>query len=214
MTATAAQVSAESLRQVSSSIQEIQLQLNSCKKALLEQEPALALLSFDADTAWDIGCTLRSLAAEQHPGRRVCISIIQTSTDKPMFFTRTVGVTSSQMSRLEGIKNTVKLLEMSTWRAGHPYGGNEEPTGPDCYPGGWPVRVRHVEGVVAVLVVHGLGYKLASDGSVETHELHYTSTSTNSDGNTVSCSSYSTVKTASLDHELIIDALKIVLHQQ
>jgi uncharacterized protein (UPF0303 family) len=196
------------LKQVSSSVQETQLQLNSCKKELLEQEPALALLSFDADTAWDIGYTLRGLAAEKHPGRPVCISIIQTSTNKPMFFTRTAGVTPSQMSRLEGIQNKVKLLEMSTWRAGHDFGGSEEPTGPgQCYPGGWPVRVRQVEGVVAVLVVHGLGYKLTRDGSIETTVVHHIST----DGWAYGPSQ---VQTASLDHELIIDALKIVLNQQ
>jgi uncharacterized protein (UPF0303 family) len=169
----------------------------------LAQEPRLTLLSFDADTAWDLGCTIRALAVEKHPGRAICISIIHASTDKPMFFARTPGVTPSQISRLEGIRNAVKCLEMSTWRAWHRFGGNKEPVGGDCdlSPGGWPIRVRGVEGIVAVLIVQGLGFQLTKDGSIETIQFTYSS----------GC--FGSVEAASLDHELILSALNMI-HKQ
>ena len=165
----------------------------------MAQETRLTLLSFDADTAWDLGCTIRALAVEKYPGRAICISIIHASTDKLMFFARTPGVTPSQISRLEGIGNAVKYLEMSTWRASHPCGGNKESLGPDCdlSPGGWPIRVRGVEGIVAVLIVQGLGFQLTKDGSSETIQVAY--------GN-----GFGYVHAASLDHELILSALNMI----
>lgn len=135
----------------------------------------------------------------------MCISITLASTDKPMFFGHTKGVTPNQMSRVEGIKNGVQYLQMSTWRASHPYGGNTESVGPDCNltpgHGGWPIRVRGVEGMVAVLVVHGLGPKLNVDGSVARTEVGTENWS-------------SSVETASLDHELILNALDIVINEK
>jgi hypothetical protein len=111
------------------------------------------------------------------------------------------------MFRLEGIQNAVKYLEMSTWRASQRYGGNKESVARDCNlaPGGWPIRVRGVEGIVAVLVVHGLGLKLKKDGSVEITTIEESGSR---------CSSVSRVHTASLDHELILNALKVVLNKQ
>jgi uncharacterized protein (UPF0303 family) len=172
----------------------------SIQKELLDQEFSLALTIFDADTAWDLGCTLRALAVEQHPGKAVYISIIHAGTDKPIFFARTKGITPGQITKLEGIWNAVKCLEMSTWRADHRYGGNKESVGPNCSltPGGWPIRVKGVEGILAVLIVHGLGLKLDSNGNAE---------------RTPVIGTYP-VYTASLDHELILDALKIVLNRQ
>ena len=166
----------------------------------MAQETRLSLLSFDADTAWDLGCTIRALAVEKYPGRAICISIIHASTDKPMFFARTPGVTPSQISRLEGIRNAVKHLEMSTWRASGQWGGYKEPVGPDCdlSPGGWPIRVRGVEGIVAVLIVLGLGFQLAEDGSFETILMTFNGGRI---GNVVK---------ASLDHELILSALNMI----
>lgn len=38
----------------------------------------------------------------------------------PLFVTHMKGMTPSQMSELDGIKNGVKQLEMSTWRARYP----------------------------------------------------------------------------------------------
>jgi hypothetical protein len=90
---------------------------------------------------------------------------------------------------------------MSTWRARH--GGNTEPVGRDCdlSPGGWPIRVRGVEGIVAVLIVQGLGFQLTKDGSIETVQV------TSSSG----CAG--DVEAASLDHELILSALNMI-HKQ
>jgi len=156
------------------------------------------LLSFDADTAWDLGSTLRTLILEQYPDRAACISITQASTDKPIFFARTKGVAAYQISKLDGIRNAVNYLEKSTWHANHRYDGNIVPMGKDCdlTPGGYPVRVRGVEAIVAVLVVQGLGRKqeyvcvdLGPGSSTSGHA-------------------------GSLDHELILEALNIVLNKQ
>ena len=67
----------------------------------------------------------------------------------------------------------------------------------DLSPGGWPIRVRGVEGIVAVLIVQGLGFQLTKDGSFETIQITYGG------------GSYRTVN-ASADHELILSALKMV----
>jgi hypothetical protein len=98
-----------------------------------------------------------TLVVERHSNKAVCISIIHASTDKPMFFTPTKGVTASQIAKLDGMRKAVKYLEMSTCRASHPFGGNTESLGPDydIIPGGWPIRVKGVEGIVAELLVGG-----------------------------------------------------------
>lgn len=58
-----------------------------------------------------------------------------------------------------------------------------------------------MEGIVAVLVVHGLGPKLNVDGSVARTEVETGGWS-------------SSVETASLDHELILNALDIVINKR
>jgi uncharacterized protein (UPF0303 family) len=142
---------------------------------------------------------VRTLVVERHPNKAVCISIIHASTDKPMFFARTKGVTASQFAKLEGMRKAVKYLEMSTCRASHPFGGNTESLGPDydLTPGGWPIRVKGVEGIVAVLLVGGLGPKRKGD------EVDITWASNSSTG-----------FVASLDHELILDALSFFIDDQ
>jgi len=175
----------------------------SIRNELLAQESRLALLSFDADTAWDLGSTLHSLAVNQHPGKPVYISITHMSSGL-MFLARTKGVLPSRISGLDGIRNAVKCLEMSTWRASHPCGGITSPMVGDCdlTLGGWPIKVKGVEGVVAVLVVDGLGLKLGTNGFPEIIWVRH------------SQSSSGQVNKASLDHELILSALEVVLSKQ
>lgn len=93
---------------------------------------------------------------------------------------------------------------MSTWHAGHAYGGNSDRGGSECdvTPGGWPIRVKGVEGVIAVLIIHGLGFKLDADGHPEVITIR------------LSPNHIGSAPRASLDHDLIMEALHAILAQQ
>lgn len=69
--------------------------------------------------------------------------------------------------------------------------------GPECdlTPGGWPIIIRGVECIVAVLVINGLGPKIQNNGRDEMTDARQ----------------FGLVEAANPDHELIVDAMKVVL---
>ncbi|KAF8874740.1 hypothetical protein BD779DRAFT_1476393 [Infundibulicybe gibba] len=130
---------------------------------LQDQETRLALYSFSAATAWDLGMALRTLAMKEYPDQSACISITHIS-GVPLFLTHTAEIISpAQMAEMDAIRNSVKRWEMSSWRrqrfiALGDIAEDAAASGPEYSTkgGGWPLRVKSVIGMVAMVVVSGI----------------------------------------------------------
>jgi len=124
----------------------------------------LTLQSFDSDTAFNLGCTLRRLAFSDSLNRwPIAISITHVNGDQPLFFVNSSpGVPPDYMQVMDSIRNTVKRWGKSTVYLSIQNPGWQERESDiwkekyNFTPGGWPVKVRGVEGVVAVIVVYGV----------------------------------------------------------
>ncbi|QIW96333.1 hypothetical protein AMS68_001851 [Peltaster fructicola] len=129
-------------------------------------DAALALPSFTAETAWTLGNLLRArLLAFAKP---TVIDISLANGPHCLFRATThSGTTPDNDSWVARKRNTVLRFGSSTWYMHNKFEGDETAFAVKyalgtrageyaIHGGGWPVRVRGVEGVVAVIVVSGL----------------------------------------------------------
>lgn len=127
---------------------------------------SLAFPSFTAETAWTLGNLLRQrLAPSSKP---IVIDISLAHNQHCLFHTTTrSGTTPDNDTWVTRKRNTVLRWGQSTWYMHNKFAGDEaafqkkfmlgERAGEYAiHGGGWPVRVRGVEGLVAVVVVSGL----------------------------------------------------------
>ena len=157
-------------------------------------------MAFNSSTVWELGSTLRALAMKDHPDQSACISINHANST-PLFITHTSdAISPAYLSEMDAIRNTVKRWEISTWRRQRLLTLGEHPI-PDLLKsqeystkgGGWPIRVKGVVGVVAVVVVTGL-YPV------------------NGKSQSFNPLKYEPVK--DVNHEIIVRALEMVLDKQ
>ena len=155
-------------------------------------------MAFNTSTVWDLGSTLRALAAKEYPDQSACISITHANST-PLFTTHTMdAISPAYLAEVEAIRNTVKRWEISSWRRQRllTVGEHVEQLKSSDYSlkgGGWPIRVKGVVGVIAILVVTGL-YPV------------------NGKAPSFNPLKYEPLKDA--NHELIVKALEMVLEKQ
>lgn len=127
---------------------------------------SLVFPAFTAQTAWSLGSLLRSrLLAFANP----CVIDISLAHGPHCLFHATThsGTTPDNDSWVSRKRNTVLRFGKSTWYMHNKFVGDEvafaakyalgQSAGSYAiHGGGWPVRVRGVEGIVAVVVVSGL----------------------------------------------------------
>jgi uncharacterized protein (UPF0303 family) len=127
---------------------------------------SLVFPTFTSATAWTLGTLLRTrLLAFSKP---TVIDITLTHSNHTLFHATThSGTTPDNDVWVARKRNTVLRFGCSTWYMHNKFGGDEPAfaakfgLGPKAgdfaiHGGGWPVRVKGVEGVVAVIVVSGL----------------------------------------------------------
>jgi uncharacterized protein (UPF0303 family) len=158
------------------------------------------LMAFNCSTVWELGSTLRALAMKEHPDQSACISITHANST-PLFVTHTTdAISPAYQLEMDAIRNTVKRWEISTWRrqrlltlGEHPVVELSKSQEYSTKGGGWPIKVKGIIGVVAVVVVTGL-YPV------------------NGKSQSFNPLKYEPVKDA--NHELIMRALEMVLEKQ
>ncbi|KAK4545214.1 hypothetical protein LTR36_003393 [Oleoguttula mirabilis] len=127
---------------------------------------ALAFPTFTAQTAWSLGSALRTkLLAFSKP---VVIDISLAHGEHCLFHAAThSGTTPDNDFWVSRKRATVLRFGSSTWYMHNKFAGDEPAFAAKyalgnsagsyaIHGGGWPVRVRGVEGIVAVVVVSGL----------------------------------------------------------
>jgi len=135
-------------------------------QAINQVDNSLVFPYFNADTAWALGTLLRArLVAFPNP---VVISIALANRESQLFYSATKpGTTPDNDKWVSRKRKTVLRFGCSTWSMHNKFGGDEpafaakyalgeEATQYAIHGGGWPVRVKGVEGVIAVIVVSGL----------------------------------------------------------
>ncbi|VDC07981.1 unnamed protein product [Peniophora sp. CBMAI 1063] len=129
-------------------------------------EQALTLTTFTADDVWEIGTALRErLLAFQGPA---VVNITLANSNQLLFHTATRSGTQADNDTWVARKRaTVLRFGHSTWYMHNKNNGDESAFAAKyvlgeragnyaIHGGGWPVRVKGVEGVVGVIVVSGL----------------------------------------------------------
>ncbi|KAF1343923.1 hypothetical protein BDV97DRAFT_271632, partial [Delphinella strobiligena] len=128
-------------------------------------DASLPFPTFDTRTAWEIGSLLRT-RLQTFPSA-TCISIT-LANNTPLFYCATKpGTTPDNTFWVARKTKTVLRFGVSTWFMSNKFQqdegafaakyGLEDSAGEYAiHGGGWPVRVKGVEGVVAVIVVSGL----------------------------------------------------------
>ncbi|KAL0478744.1 hypothetical protein AKO1_006702 [Acrasis kona] len=134
-------------------------------KTIEEVDKSLEFTSFTVEDAWSLGTMLRSRLLGFSSPAVVDISLASSTV---LFHTATKsGVSPDNDSWVARKKKTVLRFNTSTWFMHNKFQGNEtsfaakyglgETAGQYAiHGGGWPVKVKNVEGVVAVIVVSGL----------------------------------------------------------
>ncbi|KAK8194433.1 hypothetical protein M8818_007625 [Zalaria obscura] len=135
-------------------------------KAIQAIDSSLTFPTFTADTAWAIGTLLRArLLAFTNP---TVVSISLANSNQLLFYTTTKsGTTPDNDAWVSRKRNTVLRFGNSTWFMHNKFAGDEVAFAAKyglgqrageyaIHGGGFPVRVKGVEGVVAVIVVSGL----------------------------------------------------------
>ncbi|KAK5011601.1 hypothetical protein LTR39_004488 [Cryomyces antarcticus] len=129
-------------------------------------EASLLFPSFTSDTAWEIGCLLRSRLLQFHAP--VAVNISLANSNQVIFHTCTrSGTAPANDVWVSRKRATVLMWGYSTWYMHNKMGGDEkgfrdrymlgERAGDYAiHGGGFPIRVTGVEGVVGVIVVSGL----------------------------------------------------------
>ncbi|PNS15208.1 hypothetical protein CAC42_8209 [Sphaceloma murrayae] len=134
--------------------------------SLLLQEQQLTLPSFTATTAWSLGNLLRTTLLPQPRPTVIHISLVSHPT-QTLFHVALPGTVPDNEIWVARKARTVRRFGRSTWYMHHKYEGSEklfaEKNGLGdaagdyaIHGGGWPIRVKGVEGVVGVIVVSGL----------------------------------------------------------
>ena len=135
--------------------------------ALIEHmDNSLAFPAFTSETAWNLGCRLRAKLMLEAKATVIDISLAQSN--HCLFHATThSGTTPDNDSWVSRKRNAVLRFGCSTWLLNNKYAGDEAAFATKftlgakagefaIHGGGWPVRVRGVEGIVAVVVVSGL----------------------------------------------------------
>jgi len=133
--------------------------------AISQIDSSILFPSFTVSDAWDLGCLLRSRLLT-FPGSTVISITLANST--PLFYTAVrSGITPDNTSWVNRKSATVLRFGCSTWYMHNKFQGDEKAFAEKyclldkakefaIHGGGFPVRVKGVEGVVAVIVVSGL----------------------------------------------------------
>lgn len=129
-------------------------------------DTSLTLPAFTSHTAWTLGSLLRSKLVRF---AKPCVIDISLAHQNHCLFHATThsGTTPDNDSWVSRKRNTVLRWNSSTWFMHNKFVGDEAAFGAKfalgqsagsyaIHGGGWPVRVRGVEGIVAVVVVSGL----------------------------------------------------------
>ncbi|KAF2222466.1 hypothetical protein BDZ85DRAFT_166501, partial [Elsinoe ampelina] len=130
------------------------------------QESQLTLPTFTATTAWTLGNLLRDTLLPQPKPCVIHISLASHPV-QTLFHIALPGTTPDNEIWVARKAKTVRRFGCSTWYMHNKYDGNEvrfaeknglgdEAGSFAIHGGGWPVRVKGVEGVVGVIVVSGL----------------------------------------------------------
>lgn len=126
---------------------------------------SLQFPTFTVDVAWSLGCLLRSrLATFTNP----TVINISLANGTLLFHTATKsGITNDNDVWVARKRKTVLRFGCSTWQMHNKLEGDEPAFAAKyglgstageyaIHGGGWPVRVKGVEGVVAIVIVSGL----------------------------------------------------------
>ncbi|RYP60651.1 hypothetical protein DL771_010432 [Monosporascus sp. 5C6A] len=132
---------------------------------------SIVLESFTADDAWELGHLLyaRLLPFATAQGKPTLISIALANSQQVLFEAAVgAGTLPDNAFWVRRKRNTVLRFGCSSWLMGRKFGGDEElfarkfGLSPEqasehaIHGGGVPIRVRGVEGVVAIVIVSGL----------------------------------------------------------
>ncbi|KAI0772560.1 hypothetical protein BD413DRAFT_612700 [Trametes elegans] len=149
--------------------------------ALTAQEERCVLPHFTADTAWELGSRLRARLRRASPKPAV-VNITHANSGQLLFHCASARGTQADNDTWVARKRAAVLRwGTSTLFLHHKYGGDEgafrakfmlgERAGEYAiHGGGFPVRVRDVEGVVGVIVVSGLSMREDHEVIVEVLE--------------------------------------------
>jgi uncharacterized protein (UPF0303 family) len=133
--------------------------------AISQLDSSILFPSFTVDDAWTLGCLLRSRLLTI-PGSTVISITLANNT--PLFYTAVrSGITPDNTAWVQRKSATVLRFGCSTWYMHNKFQGDEKAFAEKyclldkakefaIHGGGFPVRVKGVEGVVAVIVVSGL----------------------------------------------------------
>ena len=134
--------------------------------AIAALDNSLTFSSFTSETAWALGSLLRARLAQFTTP--CVISIALANNQQQLFYTATrSGTVPDSDHWVSRKRKTVLRFGSSTWFMHNKFQGDEQAfaakfgLGPNAgdyaiHGGGWPVRVKGVEGIVAVIVVSGL----------------------------------------------------------
>ncbi|GLB41076.1 hypothetical protein LshimejAT787_0902910 [Lyophyllum shimeji] len=171
---------------------------------LHSQETRLALFSFNSSTVWDLGSAIRALALKEYPEQSAYITITHAN-GTPLFVAHTTdSLSPGYVAEAEAIRNSVRRWEISSWRRNRLLALTEAPSEYDkaeaksaefsLKGGGWPIRVKGVVGVVAIVVVTGL-FSPHNGKAQSFNPLKYD-------------------RPTDANHELVVKALDMVLDKQ
>ncbi|KAF5381643.1 hypothetical protein D9615_005487 [Tricholomella constricta] len=172
---------------------------------LQDQETRLALFSFNSSAVWELGSTLRALAHKEYPEQSAYINITHANGTS-LFLAHTAdAISPAYAAEADAIRNSVRRWEISSWRRQRLLTLAERPseyekaeskaTEFSLKGGGWPIRVKGVVGVVAVVVVTGLYPVNGGKGQGSFNPLKYD-------------------RPTDVNHELIVKALDLTLDKQ
>ncbi|CAI6331836.1 unnamed protein product [Periconia digitata] len=137
-------------------------------ESIKSQTAALLLPHFTANDAFTLGCSLRTRIQSLYPNTPAVINITHSNTDSLLFHCATgSGIQPDNDIWVARKRRTVKRWGVSSWFMGRKFNGDEEEfkrkyalgetAGEYAIHGGAvPVRVKGVEGTVAVVIVSGL----------------------------------------------------------
>ncbi|KAI9574108.1 hypothetical protein HD554DRAFT_2165603 [Boletus coccyginus] len=124
-------------------------------ESIKAQEEACVLPAFDSDVAWELGTIIRT-RCQQNQDRLAVIYIAHANSSQLLFFTTSRPGTFPDnvhwVKREEAVYYPRKPMR-DTLRDVY---GIADPAMYACQGGGFPVRVKNVEGIVGVIVVNGL----------------------------------------------------------
>jgi uncharacterized protein (UPF0303 family) len=133
--------------------------------AISQIDTSILFPSFTTTTAWDLGCLLRSRLSTFASPTVISIAL---ANGTPLFYSAVKsGIAPDNTTWVQRKSATVLRFGVSTWFMHNKFQGDERAFAEKyclmdkanefaIHGGGFPVRVKGVEGVVAVIVVSGL----------------------------------------------------------